>query len=303
MSDADAKARADWLERRRQYLGASDVAAVLGLSPYRGPLAVWIEKTSPVVSETKPWMRWGHLVEDAVCTGYSEITGRTVTNPGPYELQVHPDIPWLAATLDRTTTGSEQRPAPADGLGVMDAKAVGFQKAGDWEDQPPLHLQVQIAAQMACTSRKWGTLAALVGGMSIEVKDLAWDQAFWDAALPQLERFWDMVQKRIQPEADALTGTTEAIKARWAKPNGLTILGDGPTQDLADELDRARDAATTAKDRVELLSNQLRAKMGDAEFMAFGDGSRMASSIVNVKAHARASSSYRKLTRTWGRIR
>lgn len=36
--------RAEWLEGRRQGIGGSDVAAVLGLSPWKTALDVWNDK-------------------------------------------------------------------------------------------------------------------------------------------------------------------------------------------------------------------------------------------------------------------
>jgi predicted phage-related endonuclease len=32
---------------RREYLGGHDVAAILGLHPYKSPFAVWLAKTGP----------------------------------------------------------------------------------------------------------------------------------------------------------------------------------------------------------------------------------------------------------------
>jgi predicted phage-related endonuclease len=36
--------RANWLEVRRQGIGGSDAAAAVGLSPYKSPLELWLEK-------------------------------------------------------------------------------------------------------------------------------------------------------------------------------------------------------------------------------------------------------------------
>ena len=40
--------REEWLALRRGYIGGSDAAAVVGLSPYVTPYQVWAEKTGKV---------------------------------------------------------------------------------------------------------------------------------------------------------------------------------------------------------------------------------------------------------------
>ena len=37
---------AGWLEQRKRGIGGSDVAAIMGLSPWKSPLEVWLEKTN-----------------------------------------------------------------------------------------------------------------------------------------------------------------------------------------------------------------------------------------------------------------
>jgi len=37
--------REQWLELRRQGIGGSDAAAILGMNPWKSPMDVWLEKT------------------------------------------------------------------------------------------------------------------------------------------------------------------------------------------------------------------------------------------------------------------
>ena len=43
--------REEWLARRRSGIGGSDVAAVLGLSPWKSPRQVWLDKTTDAVDD------------------------------------------------------------------------------------------------------------------------------------------------------------------------------------------------------------------------------------------------------------
>ena len=42
----DGLDRADWLAVRRQGIGGSDVGAILGLDPWKGPLDVYVDKVA-----------------------------------------------------------------------------------------------------------------------------------------------------------------------------------------------------------------------------------------------------------------
>ena len=64
--------RAAWLEGRRTGIGGSDVAAVLGLNPWKTPLDVWNDKLG--LSEDKGMSEpayWGTVLEDTVAKEFS----------------------------------------------------------------------------------------------------------------------------------------------------------------------------------------------------------------------------------------
>ena len=65
-----------WLEWRARGVSASDVAILLGLSPYKTPWRLWAEKTGLVRSETElssDWFRQkGTAGEDAVRWAFEE---------------------------------------------------------------------------------------------------------------------------------------------------------------------------------------------------------------------------------------
>lgn len=294
--------RAEWLQKRKRMLGASEVAAVLGLDPYRGPLAIYLSKVEHIEADSKPWMRFGTHVEAAIAIGYGELTGRLVTNLGANTYTMHPSIPWLGCTLDRVIEGSATHPPPqgCEGRGPLECKNVGQQHVEEWDgDRAPLHYQIQLQVQIACMGASWGSLAPLTWGNQIGVRDFRRDGDFLDAVYPALEAFWDRVQRRDPPPADALSGTGEMIRKAWPKSKGGTIALDGPTQDLADELDQLKAEVAEREGRIKLLDNQLRARMGDAGEGMFLDGSRITLTDVNVKAAMREAYSYRRMARKW----
>ncbi len=90
--------RVDWLGSRG--VGASDVAAILGLSPYRTPFEAWAAITRRVVSIQTPAMTRGHRWEPHVLALYQAETGGDVRRPPPWSTYAHPDHPWATASPD-----------------------------------------------------------------------------------------------------------------------------------------------------------------------------------------------------------
>lgn len=102
--------RAAWLEERRKGIGGSDVAAVLGLNPYRTPLDLWEDKTGK--AEELPQSEsayWGTALEDVVAHEFSTRTGmmvRRVSKPLSTSFNGIVDVPsnargWARANIDR----------------------------------------------------------------------------------------------------------------------------------------------------------------------------------------------------------
>ena len=53
MTVREMENRKNWLDVRAQGIGGSDAGAILGLNKYKGPMAVYLEKTGQVEPEYK----------------------------------------------------------------------------------------------------------------------------------------------------------------------------------------------------------------------------------------------------------
>lgn len=92
--------RTAWLEGRRTGIGGSDVAAVLGLNPWKTPLDVWNDKLG--LSEDKGMSEpayWGTVLEDTVAKEFQLRTGKRVQNVS--HQFADPETPWAIANIDR----------------------------------------------------------------------------------------------------------------------------------------------------------------------------------------------------------
>ena len=63
----------DFTQDRTQFIGGSDIGAILGLSPYRTPIDVWLEKTGEDKSkEANLAMRFGSFAEEFIAKEYAK---------------------------------------------------------------------------------------------------------------------------------------------------------------------------------------------------------------------------------------
>ena len=94
--------RDHWLELRRMGIGASDIAAVVGISPWSTPHQVWISKTTPDAPEpmTNEDMEWGLRVEGLIL---DETAERLKIDPAELVRGVlvqNRKNAWMLATID-----------------------------------------------------------------------------------------------------------------------------------------------------------------------------------------------------------
>lgn len=278
-----------WLDERDKGLGASDSAKIL---TGRG-LEVYGEKVGKRKPST-PYMRWGRRLEGLVAEMYGEESGRKVGNLGQYEIQRHPDHPWLGATLDRVTTmGTEPSLEPKFPL---ECKVQGWHRSREWEEEVPLEYQIQVQIQMACTGAEAGAIAALIGWPpKPQWIDLVRNDSFLKVAIPRLEEFWLRVQRREAPVPNDHRDL-EVVKRIWSRENGQTIsLADPIVVQSVELWKKLREERSEKEKEAEALEAKLRALVGDASIAMLADGTWLELADVDRKGYTVEPTTYRTL--------
>ncbi|WP_433067494.1 YqaJ viral recombinase family protein [Dactylosporangium sp. CS-033363] len=142
--------RARWVAERRKGIGASDVAAVLGLTRWESEFGLWLTKTGrrPDMVDTYPMER-GRRLEAAVAQWFADETGLALCATGTWALE---DAPHLRCNPDRFTS---------DG-GGLEVKTAGEDWSGQWDGGfPALHAQAQALYSLAITGLPHWYVAAL----------------------------------------------------------------------------------------------------------------------------------------------
>ncbi|MCB9507995.1 MAG: YqaJ viral recombinase family protein [Myxococcales bacterium] len=112
-------------------VGSSDVASILGRSPWAGPHETWARLVglAPRYSEGNRSNRRGHVLEDALLADYGRATETTVT-PGPKLDEpgiVSPRMPWAHARPDGMAS---------NGRGVESKTDRTLGEADGWAGEP-----------------------------------------------------------------------------------------------------------------------------------------------------------------------
>lgn len=72
----------DWLEHRKLGIGGSDASVVCGVSKYKSPVELWMEKTGQIpLQEAGEAAYWGTQLEPSSGTSLPSAPGSKSRNP------------------------------------------------------------------------------------------------------------------------------------------------------------------------------------------------------------------------------
>ena len=109
----------DFSVDRSKYIGGSDIGAILGLSRFRSPLQVWMEKTGKETSRADSLpLRFGSFAEEFVANEYSRSTGFELLHDE--SAFIHPEHSMFCAHIDRLVMGGGLKSPPTKNLRVQD---------------------------------------------------------------------------------------------------------------------------------------------------------------------------------------
>jgi putative phage-type endonuclease len=285
------QAREAFLAERLLGIGGSDAPVILGLSTWKTPLQLWMEKTGRTAdTKESPILRRGRKLEVVVASEYEIETGRkVVTVPG---LARHPEHDWMIGHPDRAIEAM-QHETP----GILEAKAANVFRIREWEDEAPLPAQVQLQHYLAVTGATWGSVAGLLGGIEFKYQDVERNDEFIAALISRERAFWKLVQDDTPPEPQA--GDVKVIGKIFAAIEGRSI--DLPEEAI--EMDRQRLSAKSEIDRLEKLKDEAEAKLkfliGDAEVGVLPGGiGRYTFKLQKRRAYSVNATEFRELRRS-----
>jgi putative phage-type endonuclease len=139
----------EWLAYRRQGIGGSDVAAILGISPFRTARDLYDDKLNiaSAVDDTGNWvaLEMGHLLEPLVAQIFTKKTGLEVFQIK--KMFQHPQYPFMLADVDYFVR------LPNGEIALLEIKTTNYNAKDHWwkdgEECVPVYYETQGRHYMA----------------------------------------------------------------------------------------------------------------------------------------------------------
>jgi putative phage-type endonuclease len=269
---------AAWEEARTGLtITATEIAAVVGLSPWMSRFTLWHKKaglpTPPF--EMAPAIEWGNRLEDAVALKWQdEHPGLLAAPAGTWR---HRDRDWQRATPDRLIypQPAGEFEVPEQAIELLEVKTSPF--GDDWgpdgvDDGVPIWYRCQAMWQMDVTGLRRTRFAVLIGGWDYREYTVDWDEDGARILRDAAERFLDDVRQGNRPPIDGATDTYQTIRVQ---PDGLEDRDVEIPAELVARWDNAYAAVATASADLTQVRGEVLDLIGNAKRAVHG-GRRIA---------------------------
>jgi putative phage-type endonuclease len=251
----------EWNEARKGLcITATEIAAVVGLSPWTSKFTLWHKKAGlpSAPFEPSPEMKWGVRFEDDVAEEFAERhPEHPLLHTGTWK---HREREWQRATPDRL-----------HGDSIVEIKTAASPEGWgpDGSDEFPVHYRCQVLWQQDTLGlRRPARLAVLILPYDYREYVVEYDEAEAKILRDAAERFLDDVRRGNRPPIDGATDTYQTIRVQ---PDGLEDRDVEIPAELVARWDNAYSALAAASadltqvrgEVLDLIGNGKRAVHGD----------------------------------------
>jgi putative phage-type endonuclease len=217
----------EWLDYRRKGIGGSDVAAVMGFSPFCTTRDLYYDKRGirPAIDEQPNWvtLKIGHLLEPLVAEIFSAKTGYRTFQI--HKMFYHPLFPFMQADVDYFIETPDGR------QGILECKTSNPNNKEKWANESvPLNYEWQCRHYMAVMNLDFVWIACLFSNtdndfvmrkierdLDIEADMIAAESDFWNGYVqagvePPYTEKGDMVLESIRKHYGASDPTASAVR-------------------------------------------------------------------------------------------
>lgn len=278
-------------EERRNSIGASDIAGVLGLSRWKTPLSVWFDKVEGSEDSQSVAAELGNLLEPWLLekfTAHLDQAGHTWEGVVAQPRYTHPDHAFITCTPDYCLE--------VDGVeGGCECKTAGEYRSSEWpEGGLPDEYYAQVQHQMACTGWPWVYVPFLIGNRKFDVRFVPRNEDFIRVLTERAADFWERFVIPKQPPAPSGADVDAAILKALYPGGGEEVLR---LDEMGAERDRYKELAAqirSAQEEQKAIQQLMMAAMGDSEVAFIGEH-KVTWKTVNKKEYVVKASSFRQL--------
>ena len=257
----------DFSVDRSKYIGGSDIGAILGLSKFKTPLEVWMEKTGKQTKQIDSLpLRFGSFAEEFVASEYSRSTGLQLVHDE--SIYLHAEHSFMSAHIDRFVIDESIGQLPTR---ILECKTASPFNSSSWgearSDQVPMSYLCQCVWYMAITGIDRTDLAVLFGNSDFRIYEITRDKELEELVLEKATSFWhDCVLKDTPPplsnEKDCHTLFEQGDPSKKVQANNQIWQLTKRVHDLNGEIEKR-------EQEISHLKQTLMSHMGDAETLIY----------------------------------
>ena len=246
---------------RTGFIGSTDAAPILGLSPWKTAVDVFMEKRSLAEREhfdpqRAKVLNRGRRLEPVVLQMLADETGiEAVQRNVRYVDKMHP---FIAAEIDAET---------ADGRNI-EVKTASIFRMNDWgevgTDALPVHYLCQVQHQMMVTERTLTIVPVLFGGDDFKVYEVLRDDEIIEELRKIEVAFW---QEYVLPGIPPPARTSGDILKQWPRDSGKVVQLPRDCAEAFDTLRRGRQMIRLIEEENAAIEFRLKALMADASIL------------------------------------
>jgi predicted phage-related endonuclease len=263
---------------RRTGISSSEVAGLLGISPFTDPIKIWIEKCAPHLSLQDQGSRGGRmdmgdLMEPVVAKAYCREFRCSAKKY--MDTIRHSRLRWMLCTPDYDLDFGG---AIIRGL---ECKNVSAQKTYEWgpngTDQIPIYYIPQVQQCMAVLDRQDWACGAILAGTEFRHYLINRDEELIGMMLEVMEKFWTdhVVPKKMPTAEQGPTSAFEYLNKRYPKQLSdelVEIEKDHPAFYPMDRIRELNAAEKLVKEEKALMKTALQAQINDGYRLRYGKG-------------------------------
>lgn len=252
---------------RTKFIGGSDAAAILGVSPWKSAFQLYQEKVGALVEEITPAKqrifarghRWEPVVVEMLIDELQD-RGHDVKIIARNARYIDREFPFISCEIDLELAidGEECN---------SDMKTVHPFAAKDWGEQGSDEIPIYYAAQgmhgLMVKPRRRCIFAALVGADDLRIHQIERDEETIAGIRAKEVAFWQRVQDRNPPDPQ----TADDVRWLYAKDTGEVAEADDELLRLAGDLHFQKTVVKHAEDAIDVLSTKIKLAMGSAAIL------------------------------------
>ena len=263
---------------RTKFLGGSDIAAILGISPWKTAVDLWLDKIKPRTDDGRNAgaKRRGSRLEPYILDMIREEHGLEIVASN--QRYIDAQVPYFAAEIDAETEDEN-----------IEIKTVHPFKSKEWgeleTDQLPIHYVAQVQWGLGVHQRQRCRVFALIGD-DLRPYVVERDEETIGALRSKASEFWERyVLTNLRPPLDyADSKTLDTLRKLYPGTDGSTIEATAMHEHWRAVLETAQDMAKKYEAVIDGAKAHLMSEMGSAALLKFTDGKAFRRKLIKKKA-------------------